>query len=386
MHGSSGKQNNRILFIDVVRAYAVFLALLAHALHNFGVPNLGDFVYNYPFFTSMATPLFIFMFGVMMDIVHRRKAQSHVENGWKLNITNRAFQCYLAYIITSISALLGSWISLDQFLKSLVFLESTRYGNILFIYTFSLLIMIPVISFGRNRGIVYLILIMFILLTLNQLIKNFPETESGYYSHLLQRITGYGPSIGGPSLMLGFCFIMLGNVVGFWIRTLSNSFDFYVRVFFIVLLFISIISVSLSVYSIERLKEVLTLYAYGSFRSSNDIYYFLFGSLFSIVSFCVIRFLVEKLTLIASVGKLFVPVGAASLLVFTAGNIYLNILGDLSSSFHPVLSLFFFYGCLFILALYHKYIPGYKIFTKITNLIKVVGGQLNDMGKSNASL
>ena len=47
----------RILFLDAARTYALILALGTHALHVLGVPDVGSWVMNYPFFTSMAAPM-----------------------------------------------------------------------------------------------------------------------------------------------------------------------------------------------------------------------------------------------------------------------------------------------------------------------------------------
>jgi len=65
----TSKKLTRLNFIDVARSYAIILALFSHAMLAFGgFAALGEDALKIKLFTRTATPLFVFMFGMMLAI------------------------------------------------------------------------------------------------------------------------------------------------------------------------------------------------------------------------------------------------------------------------------------------------------------------------------
>ena len=361
---------DRILFVDVARAYAVYLALSAHALHVFGVPDVSEFVYNYPYFTSMATPMFIFMFGVMVELVYCRKAIEGVEQ-WKVNLVNRSFQCYVGYALTSLSAFVLGYYGFSHFLSSLAFLADSRYGNILFIYSFSLIVMIPLVILRKRMGVWFFPLSILALLLINNAATSMTIGADAPYSYLMNRFFGVGEGSMGPSLLFALQFIILGMWVGSAINSGDSATRFYLFSMFISILILVYLVFSLHIDSIEKLKQVMTFYAYGPYRTENSLNYFFFGGFYSLVTFSLIRLFVEKFSVVRYLGVLVSPVGVCSLLVFTSGNIYLNVLGEASSVLYPSVSLTVFYVVMFLIAKYRQKVPGYARIMRALNWVRL---------------
>jgi hypothetical protein len=76
---------SRLHFIDFARTYAVFLALLAHSLETTGViDRLGEDSLYIRQFTRTATPIFVFMFGFMIEFVYATRAAASAGPPWPL--------------------------------------------------------------------------------------------------------------------------------------------------------------------------------------------------------------------------------------------------------------------------------------------------------------
>lgn len=60
-------------------------------------------------FTRSATPIFVFMFGFMVEFVYTRRARNLGVSAVRRRIYVRSFQCYVAYALVSFSAYLGDY-------------------------------------------------------------------------------------------------------------------------------------------------------------------------------------------------------------------------------------------------------------------------------------
>jgi hypothetical protein len=66
----------RLNFIDVARSWAVGLALFAHGVSTFGgMASLGSTSPFVQLLVRTATPTFVFMFGIMLELVYARRAR-----------------------------------------------------------------------------------------------------------------------------------------------------------------------------------------------------------------------------------------------------------------------------------------------------------------------
>jgi len=98
----------RIRFIDVARTYAIVLALLSHALLATGFSaNRGFAPLLVKQITRTATPMFVFMFGFMVEYVYVPRARAAAVLSLRRRLLVRAFQCYVGYALASLTAWLG---------------------------------------------------------------------------------------------------------------------------------------------------------------------------------------------------------------------------------------------------------------------------------------
>lgn len=153
VQGGMGNKSDRLVFIDVARTYAVILALLTHALETINLfDQLGtDSVYIRQF-TRMATPMFVFMFGFMVELVYVKRVEQKQSSVSKW-LYIRSFQCYVAYALTSLSAYFGGYKTIEDVLASLVFLSNAHFGNILRVYCIILLLTPTIINIRIKHGI-----------------------------------------------------------------------------------------------------------------------------------------------------------------------------------------------------------------------------------------
>ncbi len=70
-------RTERFLFIDAARTYAVILALLSHFLRPSGVASeLGQNILYINQFTRMATPMFLCIYGFLIEYVYVPKVEA----------------------------------------------------------------------------------------------------------------------------------------------------------------------------------------------------------------------------------------------------------------------------------------------------------------------
>src|SRR5262245_20571503 len=160
---------SRLHFIDFARTYAVVLALLSHSLESTGViDRLGDSSLYVKQFTRTATPMFVFMFGFMIEFVYATRARASGVESIQRRLLVRSFQCYFGYCLTSFCALLGGYQSLYKFAASLVFFGNSRFGNILRVYAVIMLFTPLLVRLRLRFGI------KFVALCLAGVVLTFP--------------------------------------------------------------------------------------------------------------------------------------------------------------------------------------------------------------------
>ena len=361
--------NNRLAFIDIARTYAVYLALLTHALHNFGIPRVGSFIYNYPYFTSMATPMFIFMFGVMMELAYVNKSNVFLNAGeLDSRLIKRSFQCYLAYCFTALSAFIGGYLTTKDFFLALIFLSDSRYGNILFLYTITLLLMPFILRLRIKLGRASFFWMLTPLILIYFFNEFFESIAFGHFGYVINKLTGMGDASGGPSVLFGLLFVLTGMVAGSYSSRSSDSKAIYVLSLVICSIFITILFIRESAFTIDSIKTVMTDYAYGQYRSAQNLNYYFLGTTYALITFCSIKILVDKVGLFRYLGLRLSAVAISSLFAFSIGNIVLNLMSDVSNFISPIISLSIFFIAVTMMSIYKEKLPLYNILNKLFKL------------------
>lgn len=357
-------KDQRILFIDAARTYALILALGTHALHVFGVPDFGPWIMNYPFFTSLATPMFIFMFGVMMEIVYAKRASQSGASGTDGRLLHRAYQCYIAGALTSVAALLGGIVDMETFFSSLVWIERTRYDSILMIYAGALLVMPLILRLRLRYGIKGLLSLLLATIVTVHMISFTKHLDLGYWSIFVNRFVGVG-SAPDISILSAFIFILLGMIAGKFVKE-GNTLYVFAGVVGSVCLLASLVIWQIT--SVEAFKALVTEYSYANLRNSGDIVFFLMGSFYSLAALCVIKLIIERFPQTHRLVSVLSPLGMNSLLAFAFGNSVLNLWHMVGKGVAPPsLSIVLFFVLVWAVCKYTDRMPTYGFWYKLLN-------------------
>lgn len=361
----SSRKSNRILFIDIARTYAVFLALFAHFVSNYGPPGKGIILGNYMFFTSIATPLFIIIFGFMMEIVYSPKIEQFQHIKRKMLI--RSLQCYCAYLFTAFAAAYGGFINYSDIWRVALFAERSRHGNILLLYTVLLLIM-PYILLGKNKFGNWFLVITFILISLlSNLISNMERINFGIYDVLITNLIGIGESRGGPSVLFSLLFVIVGIAIGnIFTKNKENNINIFLHLItFVIALLILTYLFNIFFTKTISIKNMLEGLGYGSFRANGSLNFLFIGSILSVSSFIILFIACNGSIFVKNIFVPITPVGRSSLLSFTAGNIILNSAGAIEFELNYFLSLLIFFSIIYLISRFHYDLPFY---TSLRNL------------------
>ncbi|MEH6562311.1 MAG: OpgC domain-containing protein [Marinobacter sp.] len=357
-------KGHRIIFIDAARSYAIILALGAHALHVFGVPDAGPWIMNYPFFTTMATPMFIFMFGVMMEIVYSNRAIQSGVSGTDGRLLHRAYQCYLAGAFIAVAALLGGIVDLETFFSSLVSIERTRYESILIIYAGALLVMPFILRLRLRYGVKGLLGLLLVIAVTVHIVSFTKHLDLGYWGLFVNRFVGIG-SDPDLSILSTFTFILLGMLAGKYVIE-GNTLYLFAGVAGSVCMIASLLIWQVT--SVETFKALLSDYANRNLRNSGNIVFFLMGSFYSLAALCVIKFIVERFPHTHGLVLVLSPLGMNSLLAFTFGNSVLNLWHVMGKGIvPPSLSILLFFFFVWAVCKYTDRVPTYGFWYKLMN-------------------
>jgi hypothetical protein len=212
----------RIAGIDICRSVAIVAAMTSHCLIEAGAFNFQDsgWITATRFVFQLSPPLFIGLFGSMLHIAYRPKfARGEVEAGVS-QLLSRAAQCYLLYAL----CLLVTWMvgdtSLAYTVRCLLLLGVTPYVDILKFYAV-MLVVAPAAIFVASRyrwGLAALFAGSLIPHLAFPIMSSWRPPSDFMASKYLDLPAGFiyggAQGVGGPSLLHGFYFVVIGMVVG----------------------------------------------------------------------------------------------------------------------------------------------------------------------------
>lgn len=357
--------SNRLTFIDAARCYAVFLALLSHALLTIGIyRKLGADIFHIFQFTRMATPMFVFMFGFMIELVYVRRAEKNNQSVVS-RLFVRSFQCYVAYALTSLCALLGGFKSLEGFVTSLIFLSDSRFGNILRIYSVMLILSPIIIKLRRIYGVKILYFFLIALLTLHSQIHEVQSFDFGAFGKPLNILFGIGNSLGGPSVAGAFIFYISGMIVAASLRSSRTNLSlvsFYKSVAFLLLIMGLIGWVMVSDTPVQAWKH----FSDFTYRKHNAPGYFIIGTICSLIVIALFSVVFRQ----GKISKYFsyiMPIGTSSLISYTVGNVILNLFGMYIKGMNLVIFIPCFFGAVILITRNIQKLPFHEQVLAIMN-------------------
>lgn len=359
--------SKRLTFIDIARTYAIFLALLAHLFIAIGVfKQLGSNSLLIKQFTRTATPMFVFMFGFMIEFVYVKRAERFGLHAVHRRLFIRSFQCYFAYALTSFAAVLGGYTAADVFFNSLLFLKNSRFGNILATYSIMLLLTPIIIRLRLKFGIKFLYGVLVALLVSYAYIHQWQSINYGILNQPLNVLLGIGTHRFGPSVYGAFSFALAGMIVAscFTKPIPENN---AVNISLVIGSLAAILSVLGLILIHEDFKQAWIYFSDFTYRGANAPGYYIIGTLGSLLTITIFYFTVGSKTPIKPV-QFILPVGTSSLISYTTGNLFLNLFGLQVKAMNPFVTTVFFFVGVVLITRYIDRLPFYNQLEAFMNL------------------
>jgi hypothetical protein len=352
---------SRLHFIDFTRTFAVVLALLAHSLNSTKVfDRMGADSLYIKQFTRTATPIFVFMFGFMIEFVYATRARASGVASIHRRLRVRSFQCYFGYCLTSFCTLLGGQQSLYKFAKSLVFFEGPRFGEILRVYAVIMLFTPLLVRLRLRYGVRFVVFCLASVLLSFPFVIQLKGVDFGVFNNPLNVLFGVGLVWGGPSVWHSMSFVLSGMLLASSLtggaKTLRNAFS---RFYLIALGLVSICAVAWFPLVYDGPAEAWVKFADSTYRSSNMPGYYLIGIVTSVFWITLFSVLIGTRELSRPV-KFFLPLGLSSLFSFTTGNVLLNLSGYVATRVDPTLYIAVFFVSVLIITKYIDRMPYYE--------------------------
>ncbi|MBB5744839.1 OpgC domain-containing protein [Brevundimonas variabilis] len=212
----------RILGIDLLRSVAILGAMASHALTAADAFHWGDTAAMQLARLAMglATPIFICLFGSMLEIVYRRQIATQGFEAVILKLLSRALQCYVLYVLAlALHVAVGDF-SAGYALRCALLIGVTPFSDILKFYAVILAVAPLILWLSRRRsGLVSLCIAGVALHLLHPWLPvisvppgylfggNYLDFAAGF-------VYGGGKGPGGPSLLHGLTLVIYGMVLG----------------------------------------------------------------------------------------------------------------------------------------------------------------------------
>jgi hypothetical protein len=360
---------SRLHFIDFARTFAVVLALLSHSLANTKVlDRVGpDFLYITQFIRT-ATPIFVFMFGFMIEFVYATRARASGMASIQRRLRVRSFQCYFGYCLTSFCTLLGGHQSLYKFAASLAFFGNSRFGNILRVYAVIMLFTPLLVRLRLRYGVRFVVFCLAGVLLSFPFVIQLKGVDFGVFNNPLNLLFGVGLGREGPSVWHSVSFVLSGMLLASSLtgraETLRNAFS---RFYLIALGLVSICAVAWFPLVHDSPAEAWVKFADFTYRGSNMPGYYLIGIVTSVFWITLFSLLIGTRELSRPV-KFFLPLGLSSLFSYTTGNMLLNLSGYVATRVNPTLYTAVFFVSVLIITKYIDRMPSYEYANELMHL------------------
>ena len=323
----SSSGSNRLLFIDVARSLAIVLVLVMHAVNAFGgIQMMGvENELKVRLFTRNIPGLFIFMFGMMLELVYRRKWEAVGAAQPSRRLVVRSFQCFVGYQVTVLAGLIAGLASPKLSLKASLFLASAEFGNILRFYAFALLLAIPLLALRVKFGKAVLVALLVGIWGTYPWIESLEWSRSSMLSFPLGVLFGPMGHLVGPSVLQGMTFVLVGMLCA---SGLSNWREEGLARFRRITATVALIAGGIVLYLILQSSagEVFRSFAGIEWRRLNHPGWYSIGLMNCSLALIALSYLFPPGTKASPWLAPLLTFGRSSLMAFTAGNVMLIFL------------------------------------------------------------
>lgn len=275
--------------------------------------------------TRNALPLFVFMFGMMLELVYRRKWQAVGGAEPTRRLITRSFQCYAGYLMTILAGLLAGVMEPKASLKAALFLGNAELGNILRFYAIALLLAIPLLYFSNRFGRRVLVGLLVVIWGTYPLIESLQIPRSHLLSFPLGMLFGPMGHLIGPSVLQGMTFMLAGMLCGSALTNWREDGLAPFRRTTLAVVLIAAIPVLYLIYQ-SSIVEVFGSFTGFEWRRLNHPGYYSIGVMSCGVILLALSFLFPPGREISPRAERLLLYGRSSLLAFTVGNVILILL------------------------------------------------------------
>lgn len=308
------------------------------------LPN--DVVLVARLFSRSATPTFIVLFGMMLEIVYLQMIRRGDRRACRKRLLARAIQCYVLYLCVVVAGVIGGQLSPGRGVMAAVFLSQAYFANILKFYALGLLFGIVLLELRVRFGLWIAVLVSVIVWLSYPLIKALPPIPEPF-THFASYLIGAGVE-SGPSVLQGMTFVALALLLGHAaVKFRSDDAERRRAALWSLtaIVFVAIVAAML-LFLQAGVRPAIENFGNFSYRSANHPGYYVIGSLGAMVLIAVCLLLAPRLSA-ATRARLNV-FGISSLFAYAWGNVILNLVPRQHHELVPGL----IFTAIFLLGLY----------------------------------
>lgn len=316
----------RIIGIDITRAIAILLVTFTHSMSAYDAHGrlTGAAHYGLEILLQSATPIFLILFGVMLELVYCRRCDLGDVLDCQRRLRRRAWHCYAYYsfVICVLFVVQGAynWVALPMVFA---FMISVPYSNLLAFYAIALSLAPGLIHLRRTYGLLPLIVTASLVHVLHPVLMHLPPGPEiagrDYLQHLSGVIYGRGVSFYGPSLIHGVSMVCFGMLFGWALSDLKRSGYRIRQPAWRIMLLIGGLIIALIIYiDWTAPTEFLSALSDQSLRRDSHPMYFAFGMIITSVLGVMCIYLYDVCGL--RYGRCLMVFGRRSLFAFGFGN------------------------------------------------------------------
>lgn len=330
----------RIVGLDAARSLAILLAMSSHVYADVGlgahIPSEMALPLRIMF--QVATPVFILLFGAMLEIVYLPRFTSESKISISSRLVFRALQCWLLYAVSIFTLFIfDDGYSLAFSISCLLFMGNSPYTEILKFYAVALAVA-PLLLWIRVRiGLVPLILVAATYQAAWPILHSLPDARHDLgmplqVARFLKFVTGFGsPQLAGPSVLHGLTLVIAGQafgnaVLGRRYKPMDrqglalDSSNFGRRIFMLLISTIGLASMGAFIIP----HEVFVGLANMSLRMNSHVLYFVIGAVSAVLVSLAFIWIIDVRKMVSSRFWFMLSFfGRTSMFTFAWGNIML---------------------------------------------------------------
>lgn len=203
---------SRLNFVDSSRGLAVVLAMLSHALLQFSA-NVDVLETVRPWIsivTRSATPTFMILFGIMIEVAYLRKLrEGSALRTVQTRLLARAITCYALFVCITVAAFATGKLGGVETFKALSYQANGRFGTILKIYAVLFLLILVTLPLARRFGAWFFLGFATVAWIVRWVAMETDLSDLYVLHFLIGHAKGFGPAI-----LVGMTFVAFGMAIG----------------------------------------------------------------------------------------------------------------------------------------------------------------------------